>query len=201
MYKFTDKKTRFIAKEYDSKGNFLQSVIIPTDSYPLPAPEYEVFHRDNTEELFDEGLLKIIDSCPYRGALSFANTKELAQVLRDAGVNYVAYMGWKFLRGGGRPLHHAWIVVEGTKLIDLTDDEYVYEVNIGRAIKEQQLDTAGMTADDWRELRVSFMQDTAEWPNSKRCMPLGKVYFPDMLYIGNPCDPLLIPAAPAEAEK
>lgn len=163
-------------------GEFLKSVIIPTDYYPLNG-KYEVFTYANTEIIRDEKVLDIFDSVKYRVGKCYQNTLELVGKLKEAGYSAIPYVGWAFINSYEVPVHHCWCVLNGKHLLDL-GDEYTLLYD-----EENRKNFDGLQSkEEQMEVMVSFREWANLLPNRARCYPVG-VATPPLLYIGCPCEP------------
>lgn len=78
-------------------------------------------------------------------------------------------------------MHHAWVVLNKSSVIDLTDDIDLMNGNanmFAQAKSEEEL----------MQMHVAFVKWATSHPHSKRCAPLG-VPSRSVLYIGCECSP------------
>lgn len=126
---------RVSVKIRDEKGKIIDRVIIPTDYYPLPGNNMQIFTKNNTEVITDRALLDLIDAVEYKRAGCYENTRNLLDVLNEKGCDVKSYAGWSFVSECNYPVHHCFVVVDDKHIIDLADDiealyEYMQEVKV-----------------------------------------------------------------------
>lgn len=161
-------------------GTFLGSIIIPTVMYPLNGKP-EVFRFDSAAIVADKSVLDIIDGIPYQIGRCYTNAEAVTSALRNAGYDARTYVGWFFSTAGRTPIHHCWTVLNGKSVIDLADDFSVMLCD-GNREKFQQ----AASVEERRALMISFQRWAGQYPNSKRCMPVGTpTAF--TFYVGCPC--------------
>lgn len=178
----TKRNDRVVVKLSNDDGSFKDSVIIPTDLWPLSG-SYEVFSYKNTEQVRDSVILNIFNSVPYRYGHCYQNTENLVAALRQYGYDAKAYVGWLFTEEDVYPIHHCWCVLNGTSVLDLADDYTVMlSGSNGARIK------AAESLEEARRLIASFAEAAKSVPNSSRCWPVG-VPTSVFLYVGCECSP------------
>ena len=168
-----EKENKVVAKIYGDLG-FTKSIILPTDRYPLPSDSFRVFTPDNTREITDERVLKLIDRVPYKIGQCFTNTRNVILTLLRHGIQAQSYVGWLFM-DAGEPIMHCFAVLDNNQIIDLSDDSEVL------------FDALGLNSFSY-EKYISTKKIVLAQKNSVRCKPIGKVY-KDWIYIGCPCLP------------
>lgn len=173
------KKDKVVVKLYNG-NNFIDSCIIPTVYYPLNG-KMEVFTCDNTEQVKDEGILKIFDSIKYNIGHCYSDTKNLVSELRKNGYNAKEYVGWLFTGENDYPVHHCWCVLDNS-VLDLSDHYSVMLTGSnGEYFKEAK------TREEQAYLMADFMKSALNVKNSIRCYPVGTPT-PIMFYVGSECD-------------
>lgn len=115
------KPDRVVVKLADKDGTYKDSVIIPTVYYPLCENAFDVFYKDICKEITDDAVLSIIDQVTYKMGHCYQNSEELYTLLTQAGFDAKLYAGWLFLSEYDYPIHHSWVVLDGS-IIDLSDD-------------------------------------------------------------------------------
>lgn len=160
------KKDRIIEKLYDENGKFLESVIIPTVYYPLPKEEFEIYDRNNCEEVTDEGIIEAFDETEYRAGECFGNADRLSSALRKRGYETKTYCGWTVIRND-YPTLHCWVTA-GRSVLDLSD--YFFRL-------DEEIAKRGNTECDKEEAK-KIMLSLLKEKNSERCRPLGIPYYP-----------------------
>lgn len=174
------KEDKVVAKLYNEDGSFKMAINIPSVYWPLNEVKYEIFRYDDCEEITDKAILEAFDATNYKIGRCYTNVEHLVKNLRDRGIEAEPYVGWLFVEENGTPIHHCWVVVNGS-VLDLADDYAVQMANIEHFNKAE-------TDEELRELIADFQKWARQFPNSKRCMPLGKPT-PGLLYVGCPCGP------------
>ena len=174
------KEEKVVAKLHNEDGSHKMSINIPSAYWPLNGTKYEKFQFNDCALAEDETILEAFDATKYQIGRCYSNSEHLAQNLRERGVDAKIYVGWLFIEKNGVPIHHCWVVVNGS-VLDLADDYYVQMANA------EQFDKA-KNNDERMELIADFQKWARQFPNSKRCMPVGRPT-PGLLYIGCPCDP------------
>ena len=164
-------------------GAFWESIIIPTAYYPLTG-KLKVFSTNNTEPIQDDRILDLIDDVKYGVGFCYRNTRNVATILRNAGIaNVKTYAGWLFTSEESLPVHHAWVVVNDIHIIDLSD-----EFTTLFALNGEGLVNAGNDVGKVRTAFVSAIQKTQGMKNSIRCAPVGQpTGF--LFYVGAECEP------------
>lgn len=177
-----EKTDKVVVKLRDRNGAFKKSIIVPTVMYPLNG-KHEVFTYRNTKRVEDETILSCFDGVEYKIGRCYDNAKRLVESLRSAGIDAIPYVGWAFVGAGETPVHHCWVVVNGSSVLDLSDD---YSVMLGgengKHFKDDQ------SIEDRRELIAAFQLAARKVKNRQRCCPVGTPT-PFMYYVGSPCDP------------
>lgn len=175
------KPEKVVVKLWNDDGTFKDAINVPTDYWPLNG-KYEVFHWNNTEHLRNEPILSVIDSQEYRIGHCYTNATATTKALLDAGYDAKTYAGWLFPGKGEYPIHHAWTVLEGKYVIDLSDDFSIKLYEGNREIFEN-----AKSKEERDDLLVDFTKWASQYPHSKRCMPVGKPSW-ILLYVGCECD-------------
>ena len=177
----TIKNGKVVVKRIE-RGKFLGSTIIPTVYYPLTGTP-EIFSCDTTETVQDKRVLQLIDEVEAKIGYCYQNTKAVSKVLKENGFNNVkTYAGWLFTSESQVPVHHAWVVLNGKHVIDLTDDFPTIFSLIGSNPNKNQ------NANDIKEQFIKAIQFAQSLPNSIRCAPIGQPS-PMLFYVGAECDP------------
>lgn len=174
------KPDKVVVKLWNQNGTFKDAINVPSVYWPLNG-KYQVFHWNNTQILEDEALLTVIDAQDYRIGHCYSNATAITAALREAGYPAKTYVGWLFAGKGEYPIHHAWTVVDGKYVIDLSDDfcmKYCEE--------NQQIFNSATSREEREDLLVDFTIWASQYPHSKRCYPVGKPAW-SLLYIGCEC--------------
>lgn len=163
---------RFIAKIYSKNENntwdYIDSIVIPTDYYPLSDTSFKVFHCENCQITTNPDIISCFDSVKHVPGHCYSMADELHNRLKDKGFESAIWCGWLFI-GNRRPVHHCWVTVGADNvLLDIQDNaDHIVSLLQGHSFKNDE------------ELR-RFLADTlaAELKqgikNSVRCSPLGK---------------------------
>lgn len=175
-----EKEGRVVAKLMNNDGSFKQSVIIPTVMYPLNNNACRVFTSDNTKQIEDKGVLRIVDKIPFYIGRCYHNTAQVVTRLREYGYNIKSYVGWLFVCETQLPVHHCWAVLNDNEIIDLADDF--------TALYEEKNKPKWENEKDSREIIVSFQKAARGMKNSARCYPMGQAT-EGLVYVGCECDP------------
>lgn len=165
---------RLLAKD----GGLFTTVKIPSALWPLNG-SCEAFHCDNGVPISDEDVIRIVDAVPYKIGKCYSNAEAAAKALRAAGYDARTYVGWMFPNPREYPMHHAWVVLDGNSVIDLSDD---FDLMNGNAHVFAQ----ATTPEELMQMNVAFKAWATSHPHSKRCEPLG-VPSRSVLYIGCEC--------------
>lgn len=106
-----------------------QLIQVPTKLYPLPNKnEIKVFTKDNTSNLNTEDINNVLSNIIFKPGHCYTNSEKIMKLLTEANLNHKIefYGGW--LYSCGNMIHHAWIVVDDTHIIDtaffLEEDDY-----------------------------------------------------------------------------
>ena len=158
------KKDRIIEKLYDEDGKFLESVIIPTVYYPLPKEEFEIFQKEECEEVTDEGIISAFDETEYCAGECFKNADRLSSALKEKGYETKTYCGWVVINND-YPTLHCWVTA-GRSVLDLSDSFFRME--------EEMMKRGNIGRDGVTEIMQSLLKEK----NSERCRPLGIPYYP-----------------------
>jgi len=167
-------------KMYDD-GEFVGSIIIPTELYPLNNKPV-VFHYENTSRVTDERVLEVFDSVRYEIGHCYTNTLNLVSRLQENGFDAKSYVGWLFVGDNTTPIHHCWCVL-GDSVLDLSDD---YSVMYS---KENAKNFEGKSYEECQLLIADFCAVARNYPNRQRCAPVGTPS-PSFLYVGCECSPI-----------
>jgi len=168
-----EKENKVVAKIYGDLG-FTKSIILPTDRYPLYSDSFKVFTADNTKEIMDDRVIRLIDQVPYKIGQCFTNTRNVLLTLLKHGIQAQSYVGWLFIEAG-EPIMHCFSVLDNNQIIDLSDDSEILFEALG-------FNSVSL------EKYISTKKIVLAQKNSVRCNPIGKVY-KDWIYIGCPCLP------------
>lgn len=177
---FTFKEKKVVAKLYNEDGSFKMAINIPSVYWPLNSDKYETFSYDECSEVEDPVVLEAFDATPYKIGRCYTNSELLAENLRQRGVEAKIYVGWMFVEEDATPIHHCWVVVNGS-VLDLSDDMAIVRFNADNFAKANG-------KEECRAAMASFKKWAMQFPNSKRCIPVGKPV-QGVLYVGCPCDP------------
>jgi hypothetical protein len=162
------------------EGGLFTTVKIPSALWPLSGP-CEAFHCDNCVPISDEEIIRIVDAVPYKIGKCYSNAEAVAKALRVAGYDAKTYVGWWFLNSREYPTHHAWVVLERSSVIDISDNIDLMEGNA-------HVFARATTPEEFMRMNVEFITWATSHPHSKRCAPLG-VPSRSALYIGCECSP------------
>lgn len=171
------KENKVVYKRYDKSNNFLSSVIVPTDKFPLLNDDIHVFSLWNCEEITDSSIIKAIDTVQYEIGHCYENSDKVAKVLRDIGQEPRIYCGWCFVGEGEFPIHHCWVVLEDRYLIDLSADSNTAILEAQGQYSHEELLT--WTSSQWREWLYDYAKRSKHYKNSERCvlgLGDGKIY-------------------------
>lgn len=176
----TIKESRVIVKGIGD-GN----IVVPSRMYPLANNEdgikYEIFCPWNTEDFeADSTAAGIFDNTELLMGKCYTNTERLVDALRAAGINAESYVGWLFMGEGELPVHHAFVVVDGNKVIDYA--AYFTNDRIAEIDKK-----AASSKKSPRELMVEQYLEIYKLPHHE-ALGYGKVKEP-YLYIATKCSP------------
>lgn len=170
FFKVKENPDRLVAKIYEADGEkdikFKESIIIPTERYPLCDTKFRVFHNGNCKICKDEEILKCFDETKYEQGHCYQMADELKERLVKAGYDAKIYIGWLFPNPTETPIHHAWVVIDDY-VLDLQDDMCVIKANWKMF--------EGKTTDECRYLLAEFHTYCIKnkVPNSTRCAPVG----------------------------
>lgn len=170
---------RLVVKLLNENGSFRKSIIVPTAYYPLNG-KMEIFTVENTKPVEDETVLQIFDSVKYRVGFCYYNSDKLLSLLRENGYDAKMYCGWLFTSATQEPIHHAWVVLDGVSVFDLSDD---FTVMLSGKNGEK---FNGKDAKTVKELIADFHIAAKNAPNSIRCCTVGTPT-PFLLYVGSEC--------------
>lgn len=174
-----------VFKQYDAEdGHFLKSCVIPSELYPLNNKKdnpVKTFHSGNTVEITDDKVKEIIDKVTYRVGGCYKNSFELLELLQEAGIEDIkAYAGWACITNTQLPVHHAWLVVNGTSVLDLAD-----EVD---AILEIEKIRNNLNGEEVINKMVEYRKSVISMKNTERLQHIGKCS-KGIYYIGCECEP------------
>ena len=182
---------QFIAKIHteDSNGtmHYVDSVVIPTDYYPLNDTTFKVFHHGNCEQVTDADVISCFDSIKLRCGYCYQMADELHAALNRKNIVNAIWCGW-FFPNGAIPVHHCWITVgENNKsVLDIQEDFEAEE----QATRSTLLNSGEqLTYENVQKLRVesAVRAMCGKVKNSDRCStsssPLG-VPSPSAFYVG-----------------
>ena len=188
--KYTD--CQFVAKIHradpNGKMQYVDSVIIPTDYYPLDnTNSFNVFHHGNCKQVTDADVISCFDSVKLRCGYCYTMADELHAALNSKNIANAIWCGWLFANGT-IPVHHCWITVgkNNESVLDVQEDFEAEE----QAIKSTLLDSGKqLTYENVQKLCVERVVRAmcAEVKNSDRCStqssPLG-IPSPSAFYVG-----------------
>jgi len=110
---------------------------IPDHYYPLPNPgKISAFYNENTEELPDDEVNGLLQDVPFKMSRCYNNSEAMLNALQVGGyaarhsVQY--YCGWVYVCYGSAISHHAWIVIDGKHVLDMSyfqDDFSIQALN------------------------------------------------------------------------
>ena len=170
---------RFVGKLYTPEGEFLESILIPSEKYPLNDSQFSMFHKDNCKEVTDKAILDCFNAISYRSGFCYSMADELSKLLNEHGIKHSMWCGWFFVYAK-TPLHHCWITVgdNDDSVLDLQDDfSYMFQTT---NIKEN------MAEDDVRQkLSNHYIRRLkGEVANTTACQTVG-VPSPIIWYVGS----------------
>lgn len=176
----TIKENRVIVKGME-EGN----IVVPSRMFPLAdnhdGVKYELFCPWNTEDFeADSVAAEVFDNTELLMGKCYSNTEKLVEGLRAVGINAESYVGWLFMGENELPVHHAFVVVDGNKVIDYAayfTKERIEEMD--KMIKNSQKSS--------RELMVEQYMRVYQMPHHI-ALGYGKVKEPFM-YIATKCSP------------
>ncbi len=174
-----------VFKQYDAEdGHFVKSCVFPSELYPLNTSKnnpIRTFYNENTVEITDEKVKKIIDKVVYRVGGCYQNSFELLKLLQEAGIEGVkAFAGWACITNTQLPIHHSWLVLNDNSIIDLAD-----EVD---AIMEIEKNKDNLTGEEVIERMLEYRKSVMDKTNTERIQHIGKCS-KGMYYIGCECEP------------
>lgn len=173
---------RLVAKQYqhfdDDTWKYLDSIIIPSEYYPLTDTTFSVFHRGNCKEVTDTDIISCFDKIKVRYGFCYAMADELHELINKKGIYNSIWCGW-LLIGTGTPIHHCWVTVGD-------NDESVLDVQeLAEYIEEKAKDASVMSSlDRARDFCAGVCADVVNVPNSVKCAPVG-VPSSQAFYIGS----------------
>lgn len=172
------KEDRVVYKRYGVDNEFLGSIVVPTERYPLNGP-YRIFCAENTEQIEDKEVLSIFNEVKYQVGRCYGNTEAMQRAFCKKGKKLDTYVGWLFLDETQLPIHHCWGVYK-EHVIDLADD---------LVILNQKLSSTRVSEDtSMRKLVIRLQSESQKLRNSERCWPVGKVS-KNAVYVGSLCSP------------
>lgn len=175
------KENRVVVKLVDSEKKFRDSVIIPTEYYPLKDTNFEVYHKNNCEEIKDKKVIEIFNSIEYRIGYCYQNSENLVNRLKENGYNAKQYCGWLFIDNESIPNFHSWVILNNS-LLDLADEfNVLYHINPMNwndvTTKEEQIK---VLADFHLYIKKNKIS------NSDRCNIVG-IPTIGLMYVGGEC--------------
>lgn len=188
--KYTD--CQFVAKIHradpNGKMQYVDSVIIPTDYYPLDnTNSFNVFHHGNCKQVTDADVISCFDSVKLRCGYCYTMADELHAALNHKSINNSIWCGWLFV-SGTIPIHHCWVTV-GENNESVLDVQENFEAET-QEIKSKLLNEGKqLSYENFQKLRVEFAAKAmrGKVKNSDRCStqnsPLG-VPSPSAFYVG-----------------
>ena len=133
-YEKTEDK-KYIVDKDKNKATFLvnnykkTTITVPSTLYPLPNKnDIQIFNRDNTVELENEDISKILSSVTFTPGFCYKNADTIINKIKEANLDYKLdfYSGWIY--GLENMTHHAWVVVNDKHILDVAffrgDDIY-----------------------------------------------------------------------------
>lgn len=177
-------------KFYGNKVKFTniaggEVVTIPSRLYPLN-DTCEMFCEHNTED-FDESLTStheikdIMNKAEYERHCCYTNSDKLLKTLIDNNINAEMYVGWMFVSANLFPIHHAWIVIDNNKFLDLTTSMSPEQKRKCQLLSSLMID--GVEAFTFSEM-LEMAEETLD--NTERGV-FGKVT-QSTYYIGSKCN-------------
>lgn len=150
---FTIRDKKVVYKKRDAEGNFLGSIIMPTNYYPLHNDDIHVFFDDNVTLITDEKVLSLIDTVKYEVGHCYHNAETICKILTENGYDAKMYCGWMFPTASANqailPIHHAWVILNDTAVIDISND-YVYMIKyLEQLVGQEYLQKLNPT--EWRQ--------------------------------------------------
>lgn len=104
------------------KGLQGRNITIPSVMFPLDKNNYKIFCNYNTEDFDDPQMEqiceKVFDKIKPEVGYCYSNSEDLQKALSKKGIIADTYVGWIFLGKDTLPLHHCFIVVDNTKVLD-----------------------------------------------------------------------------------
>lgn len=176
-----NKEDRAVIKLYNDENHFIESVIIPTDYYPLNG-KHEIFTYENTTPMEDEAVLAIFDEVKFEVGRCYTNTANLCHKLREHGYDARPYAGWLFTSNSEFPVHHSWCML-GESLLDLSDG---FTAMLSGANAEQFKTAKNL--EEAMETMAEYHRAAIKQKNRDRCFIVGQST-PFLLYVGCECEP------------
>lgn len=176
------KEHNVVIKLYNNE-QFIKSIIIPTNYYPLHNENYKLFTSKNCDICEDKKILSIFDSIKFQLGHCYTMNGELYKELIKNGIDAKIWAGWLFVNESEIPIHHCWVTVKNS-LLDIADDNYVKY----KYVENADIWKNAKSKEDYGKLLAQFYQDCIKnkITNSQRCKPCGKPV-ENMLYIGSEC--------------
>lgn len=159
---------RVSVKLYHADESFNKSILMPTEYYPLPNDNFQVFSDSNTTELEDCRIITLLDTIPYRIGRCYSNSDAVMEAFSNNGVQDAnVFCGWMFMSPHSLPLHHCWVVLGDNHVIDFANDQHSSHKFIMDTYGKDAVEQFSM--DDWREAFVEYRRQSVHWKNSDRC--------------------------------
>ena len=156
------------------KNNKKYNIVIPSTYFPLSNKRtINVFNCSNTVLIEEEKVIQLINETEREIGFCYSNSERLYNLLKQNGYSVKYYSGWLFV--DEVPVHHAWVLLDGNKLIDLS-------FGVKDIIGMHNLDRS---KPDWRAKFVEMSLELDKLSNAERFI-IGKV--PDLLpinYVGS----------------
>lgn len=165
---FTFKEKKVVAKLYNEDGSFKMAINIPSVYWPLNGDKYETFSHDKCSEVKDPVVLEAFDATPYKIGRCYTNSELLAENLRQRGVEAKTYVGWMFLEEDATPIHHCWVVVNGS-VLDLSDDMAIARFNADNFAKANGKEECRAAMPPLRSGLCSFLTVSVVYRSESRC--------------------------------
>ena len=189
MYWFNDEhlcrinKDRVVIRLYDTNDKFIDSMVFPSEYFPLHSNDFSVFNCENCVEVKNEKILKVFDAVKWELGRCYTNAENLYNALIKNGIDAKMYSGWFLIGTTTAPTHHSWVVC-GNSVLDLSSDLAELNKFVENKI-QRSIDT--VTYEEANEYISEFYSVSKKWRNSERCKPVG-IPNERVMYIGCPCD-------------
>ena len=181
LAEYTD--CRFIAKLYTTDENggwkYVDSIITPTEYYPLSDKSFRIFHSGNCKATTDPTVISCFDSVKHIPGHCYSMADELHDKLNKCGIPSTIWCGWHFV-SNRPPIHHCWVTVgeNSETLLDIQENcDHIAAILQGHSFNSDE------------EYRI-FLADTLSSElkrgvkNSEKCAPLG-IPSHNVFYVGS----------------